>query len=397
MNEFTKRREKILEQMPAKTVAILHSGDQKQSSRDQNFPFSPNRNFLYLTGLEIPRCILMLHKKAEDKTEEFLFIERPDDHSVLYFGEMKEADYYEQETGIETCDYIDRFDFTLRRVLARFSTEVVYLDIDHYGNGYAQKLADSLRGDLPFLQFKNIAPAIARLRRIKTADEIANIRRAIELTALGIESIRENIKPGIMEYQLEAHFDFALRYNGAHGTAFDTIMASGINSCTLHYEDNNCKLEKGDVLLIDLGAQYNYYCADISRTFPVDGKFSDKQQYFYDAVLETQKYLIENCLRPGFVHENTWTETNKYLSKFLIKAGLIQSESEIKKYLPHGICHFLGLDAHDAGEFGLLEPGMVITCEPGVYLPEYGFGIRIEDDILITENGCENLSAVIAK
>jgi len=398
LSDFKSRQEKILAQMEPQSIAIIHSGDQKQRSWDQKYPFTPNRNFLYLTGLDLPRCILLLHKKHDGTGETLLFIERPNAHSQLHFGEMKDADYYGAATGISTCDYTDRFDFMLQRLLTR--TLNIYFDIDGYGafeGGYTQTLAASIRSALPHLQFKNIAPIIARLRRFKSEDEITSIRRAIEITKLGIDSIRENLKPGLMEYQLEAHFDFALRYNGAQGTAFDTIMAGGANSCIIHYGSNNCELKKGDVLLMDLGAQYNYYAADISRTFPVEGTFTPKQLYFYEAVLETQLHIIENCLKPGFVHEKTWDEANKILSKWLIKSGEMQSESEIRRYLPHGICHFLGLDTHDVGEFDLLEPGMVITCEPGVYLPQYGFGIRIEDDILITQNGCEVLSADIAK
>lgn len=209
-------------------------------------------------------------------------------------------------------------------------------------------------------------------------------------------AILDNMKSGLYEYQLESYFDQAIKYHGSTSYAFETIAASGKNSCCLHYSKNNCEISDGDLVLFDLGATSDYYCADISRTFPANGKFTPRQREIYDIVLRGQKLVFES-IKPGL----TTRDLNNILVDFykveLKKIGLIKEDSEVSKYYYHGVSHHLGLDCHDLCDYTPLKPGSVITVEPGLYILEESIGIRIEDDALVTEDGCINLSAEIIK
>ena len=222
------------------------------------------------------------------------------------------------------------------------------------------------------------------------------MRKAIGITASGVRAILDHMRDGVNEMELEAWFDFTLTMNGAKNTAFDTILAGGKNSNVLHYANNDQTLRNGDVLLIDLGAEYGYYASDISRTFPVSGKFTDIQKTVYNAVLYGQQKVFE-FLAPGKPVEETLDVARNAIGEKLLEAGIIRDMEQMKKVLPHGVSHYVGLDCHDVGDWDLLAPGMVVTMEPGAYLPELGFGVRIEDDALITEDGAELLSPQIPK
>ncbi|UYP00321.1 M24B family metallopeptidase [Oceanotoga sp. DSM 15011] len=222
-------------------------------------------------------------------------------------------------------------------------------------------------------------------------------KKAIEITKNGIYEMMKNSKPDMMEYQIEAYFDFILKSNGVTEYAFPTIAASGKNGAILHYSSNNSKASDGDLILFDLGAKWNNYSADISRTFPVNGRFTQRQKDIYNVILDTMKE-IENNAKPGITLGNLNELSKRLLADGCKKLGLIEDEKDLSKYYFHSIGHFLGLDTHDVGQRGKeFEPGMIITNEPGLYIPEENIGIRIEDDLLITENGCENLSKEIIK
>ncbi|NLL68730.1 MAG: Xaa-Pro dipeptidase, partial [Acholeplasmataceae bacterium] len=242
----------------------------------------------------------------------------------------------------------------------------------------------------------NIHQEIAALRMIKSSDEIDNIKKAIKITNEALNNVLKNIKSGIYEYEVVADYNYIL---GKHNVepSFDTIAASGHNATVLHYVENNSVIPKNSLMLFDLGVNYSNYASDISRTYPVDGKFTPRQKEFYELVLKANKETIK-MLKPGV----TWKEFNDYakdiLSSGLIKMGLIKEKEEISKYYYHSIGHFLGLDVHDVGVYNVaLQAGMVVTVEPGLYISEEDIGIRIEDDILITENGSINLSIDIPK
>ncbi|MGL4373555.1 MAG: M24B family metallopeptidase, partial [Turicibacter sp.] len=226
---------------------------------------------------------------------------------------------------------------------------------------------------------------------------IEQMKIAIDKTRIGIEALMKQSKPGMKEYQLEAHYDFAIKTEGVKKTSFHTIAASGANATILHYGENNCEMQDGDLILFDLGCEWNNYCSDISRTFPVNGKFSDRQKAVYQVVLDTQMAIVE-MLKPGLDMAEVNAKARKMLADGCKTLGLIENDEDLVKYYYHGIGHYLGLDTHDVGgRGGVLKPGMVITVEPGLYIAEESIGIRIEDDVLITEDGHINLSKDIIK
>jgi len=260
--------------------------------------------------------------------------------------------------------------------------------------------AKEFQSQYPFLQSHNLYPIIAKLRQIKSAEEVENLRTAIEKTRIGIEAMMKAANPGMFEYEIEAHYDFAAKLNGVQERAFHTIAASGVNATVLHYESNNSQTKDGDLILFDLGCSWNNYAADISRTFPVNGKFTERQKEIYTAVLDVEKAVIAK-IKPGV----EMSELNKLAKDLLTKKcrdlGLIgesDSDDDVAKYYYHTIGHSLGLDTHDVGgrEFTLAS-GMVITIEPGLYIKKEQVGVRIEDNILVTDDGHENLSAAIIR
>jgi Xaa-Pro aminopeptidase len=253
---------------------------------------------------------------------------------------------------------------------------------------YENRLAATLSAAYPFLKSGNLGAILGNMRRIKDAGELATIREAVRITGKGIEGILEELKPGVNERLLEARFEYEIRKEGAEGSAFHPIVAGGKNAVVLHYNANNQDLPEQGLLLLDLGASFLHYSADLSRTYPITGLFSAEEAYYYQGVLAAQEAVIA-ALKPGLQLEKTTDIAREALYPFCKDKGDAKSLEDMKKLLPHGVCHYMGLDTHDVGDRDLLEPGMVLTIEPGVYLPEKGIGIRIEDDAIITAEGCE--------
>lgn len=398
-NFYRERREKIAESMADNSLAFLFAGRPVQKTTDMDYPFAPNRNYYYLTGCKRPNWFLVLQKLGGAYSE-WMFIERPDPYYEMYHGKMPDLEDVQAQTGVDKVCYLDRFEWEFSRVLSRNYIEYLYFDFhkrdldtaSYLENDMARRLTDMY----PCLQARSLSRQICNLRPVKNQAEIDCIQKAIDLTDRGIRSILDHLKPGVNEREMEAYFEFALKMGGAGGNAFHPIIAGGKNSVYLHYEDNDQYVRDGDLLLLDLGAEYEYYAADISRTFPVNGKFTEEQKIYYEAVLHAQDKLVE-FLKPGADVEKTLDVAREAIGEKLLAAGKIASLDEMVKLLPHGVCHYVGLDCHDVGGRGLLEPGMVVTMEPGVYMAELGFGIRIEDDVLITEDGCRVMSASIPR
>jgi len=249
----------------------------------------------------------------------------------------------------------------------------------------------------PELKIKDATTILDDLRRIKTEVEAEEIRKAIGYTNSGIQAMMKAVHPGMNERELESLFEFSVKNSGSKGISFNTIAASGKNATVLHYEDNNCLIQAGNLVLTDLGALSNEYAADITRTYPANGKFSERQKQFYQLVLNVNETIITS-IKPGVMLSELNALATDMLAEGMIKLGKIKEKSEISKYYYHGIGHFLGLDVHDVGTYTKpLEPGVVITVEPGIYVSEEGIGIRIEDNVLVTETGRENLSKQIIK
>ncbi len=304
-------------------------------------------------------------------------------------------------SGIETIKFVEDFDGWLNGLIYKNKVTRIFLDLEKHESGeahsHAHLFGQTLRENYLFLGIETAHPILADLRTIKSEFEIGEIQKAVDLTNAGLNAIMCALKPDMMEYQLEATFAHAIRMNGADGNSFHTIAASGADGVILHYEENDKEIKDGSLVLIDLGAQYHQYAADITRTYPASGKFSARQKEIYDIVLGAGQAVMD-IMKPGLPIEELNKTCKKYLTDELTRIGLIKFEEELTKYYYHGVSHYLGLDVHDIGNYErTLEPGMVFTVEPGLYIAEEEIGIRIEDDVMITEDGYRNLSSHIIK
>lgn len=397
---FIKNRKELAKVLDDNSILLLFAGTAPYKSADEQYQFAPNRNFYYLTGIDREKIILLISKIDGDISEK-IFVERPDPVMARWIGARMTAEEAKEVSGVENIDYLDKFEETIGSILERNRIEKLYLDLERQEIGAAitepQYFAKMINERYPYIEIKNVYYDIAKLRVIKSDEELQLMKKAIEITKEGIENMIDNIKPEMMEYEIEAYFDFTLKKNGIYEKAFKTIAASGKNATILHYVENNCNAEDGDLILFDLGAQYKYYNADISRTFPVNGKFTERQKQVYNIVLKAEE-AVEEAARPGLPYKELDEIAKKVLAEGCKELGLIEDDKELVKYYFHSVSHYLGLDAHDIGIYNtVLKPGMVITNEPGLYIEEEGIGIRIEDDLLITEDGCENLSKDILK
>ena len=396
MKRYEMRRAAVFSQMEKGAVMVLYSGEGIPSSMDDCCPFEANHHFSYLTGLRRENMALVMSRSSnEEKT--ILFIEEAVPSMERWTGKRVTKEEAKEISGIDDVRYIDSLPSALGRMAAREAVSAAYFDC--YRNAmtdvdsYNMQKAKAFAAAYPAVTLKNAHPMLAAMRMVKDESEIACIREAIALTDKGLRRILANLKPGQMEYQAQAEFEYAIRYHGAEGTAFSTIAGSGINGCMLHYETNHCKMEDGKLLLLDLGAKKDGYCADITRTYPVNGKYSERQKQIYDIVLSAN-LEVTKAAKPGLTLKQLNEICKKKLAEGLMAIGKIESEDQIGTYYMHGVSHHLGLDTHDAiaHDETLLAPGMVITNEPGLYIDEEEIGIRIEDDLLITEDGCEVLS-----
>lgn len=399
--EFISRRQRLAEKMPEYSALVLFSGGVKTRSHDDKYPFSPNRNFYYLTGIARSNLILMITKRAGIVTET-LFLQRPNELEAKWTGAVLSELEAKERSGIEHFDYLDEwlesFGTFMRRCEGRGS---LYLDLSRVQWSDeltpAEIFAEDALKKYRTMQIRDAGPWLKELRMVKSPAEIEEIRRAIAITDEAIRRMWAHARPGIMEYELEAHYDFTLKSHGVRELPYLPIIASGMNATVLHYEANNQRVEEGDLVLLDLGAASNYYAADISRTFPVNGRFTERQKQVYQLVLEAEIKTIE-AVKPGVTLQDLNEVTKQVFTDGLIRLGLIQESSELSKYYYHPVSHHLGLDTHDISDYtAAIQPGMVITIEPGLYIEEEAIGIRIEDDVLVTAAGYEVLSSQIPK
>lgn len=398
---YKNNRIQLLKKVNKNSIVLVFSGNAPHRSNDTYYPFEVNRNFYYLTGIERENLVYMA-VRFQDQVEEFLFVEKGDPVLEKWVGKKITPQKATEISGVKSVFYYDYLSTKVNSLFmnARINIEHIYVDFDRYSWDDPLTLGGEFYLDVhkkyPYLQCHDLSKLLIPLRYIKNSHEVSMIKKAIDITNEGIKSLMSNAEENIYEYQLEAFFDFTIKSKGAK-LAFDTISASGKNATILHYVQNNQIIQNNSLILFDLGARVNNYCADISRTFPVNGKFSDRQREIYSIVLNCMKEVIK-MMQPG----KSMIDINKFAKDFLAKSckniGLIDNLEEITKYYYHSIGHSLGLNTHDVGDRDIvLQPGMVYTCEPGLYIEEEGIGIRIEDDILITENGNINLSEHIIK
>ena len=392
----TNNRNKVFKRMLDNSVLILFAGHAPYKRGDEKYEFSPDRNFYYVTGIDRENQIIMF-LKTESARSATLCIERDNGYLAKWVGANMTEDEARLESGIEEISYLDKFYGDLSDTVFKNNIKHIYIDLENREwdavESESLKFANEFRKKYPAVDMIDAYPFFADLRMIKEPYELDLMRKAVKITTDGLEAMMKNARPGMYEYELEAYFDFVLTKNGVTDKAFKTIVASGERGTILHYSKNNCMAKDGDLVLVDCGAQYGWYCGDITRTFPVNGKYTPLQKQIYDIVLEGQRRVIET-IRPGVKFSRLNETLKEFYFEELKNLGLVSSPEEVSKYYFHGVSHYLGAETHDIGRYGdrTLVPGMVLTVEPGLYIEEYGIGIRTEDDALVTENGCELLS-----
>lgn len=394
---FIKHREAVLDLMEDNSILIEFNRPNLNDGAVFNYKYDENRNYFYLTGLLEYENIVIL-QKIKGNSSSMILINPYDEFKAKWVGAPLSKEEVTEISGIKNVRYLDSFN----QLINQYSSLVnnIYLDfVPNKSNRLNEDelLAKDFKNHFPWINILNSRPLFTKVRTIKSEEEIDEMRKAIRITNEGIKNILRHIGPKY-EYQLESYFDQSIKYNGGTGYAFPTIAASGANACCLHYMENTSKAKDGDLILFDLGSSVNMYCSDISRTFPINGKFTKRQKELYNIVLKGQQVVFDNT-KPGITTKELNQILRDYYKEELYKIGLIKekTEEEVSKYYYHGVSHHIGLDCHDLCEYTPLKAGSIISNEPGLYIAEEGIGIRIEDDVLVTENGAEWLSKDIIK
>ncbi len=400
LNLYKTRRDCVFATMDEQSCAVFFAGEAVKRSSDATYPFSVNRNFFYLTGLDEDGLVLLMVKTSQG-VKEILYIKEVNEAFEKWVGRSIRKEEAMTRSEIQLIQTIPQFEQVFSRGIYFNTLNTVYIDAERYdvksrpfeGENFAKRVKELYPG----LTVVNLNTTINAMRSLKSHAEVEELKRAIEITRHGIEAILKHLKPGMKEYEAAAYFKFELaRHNACE--SFETIAASGPEATILHYVRNDRTIQDGELVLFDLGADYGHYCADISRTFPANGKFTPRQKEIYNIVLLAQKRVIA-AIKPGV----TLLQLNEIVKETYrveaVKAKIIDTQEQIDEIYYHGVSHLLGLDTHDVGqvESMVLKPGHVITVEPGLYSAKEGVGIRIEDNIRVTEQGCENLSPDILK
>lgn len=398
---FIRNRKKLTSLLKQGSLAILNASDEFQRNGDQYHPFRQNSDLFYLTGFDQEKCVLCLFPDHPlENMREVVFTVKTNDSMVTWYGHKYSLEEAVEVSGVKTVKWLDEFDDFLKEIVLR--AEFIYLNI--YENARFQcdvpsrdqRFAEKMKQEYPLHKYERLAPLMVQLRLCKESEEIEIIQHACNITEKAFRRVLKTIKPDMMEYEVEAEITHEFIVNGATGHAYYPIVASGINACVLHYVKNDMHLSDGSLILLDFGAEYANYAADLTRTIPVNGRFSKRQKDCYNAVLKVMK-LAQTFMVPGTTIEAINKEVSKLMESEMIGLGLFTAENVKNqdpknplyfKYYMHGNSHFIGLDVHDAGTRQMiLKPGMILSCEPGLYIKEECMGIRIENDILVTQNG----------
>ncbi|PIB35680.1 X-Pro aminopeptidase [Reichenbachiella sp. 5M10] len=402
---FVKNRAKFSQRLKPNSVAILNSSDIMPTTADGTLPFKQDANLFYLSSIDQEESILLIAPDFPNESmREILFLRRTNEDIAIWEGHKYTKEEAIEASGVQHILWLDSFESTLNTILAE--TENIYLDSnEHIRNASSVETRTArftkwCKAVYPLHRYERIAPLLTDLRCIKEPEEIKQIQHACDITEKGFRRILEFTKPGVWEYEIEAEYIYEFLRNRATGFGYEPIIASGANSCVLHYVENNKQCKDGDLILFDVGAEYANYNADMSRTIPVNGKFSKRQKDIYNAVLRVKNAATE-MLVPGNAIPEYHKEVGKLMESELIALGLLRKSDvekqdpnnpAYKRYFMHGTSHHLGINVHDvASIYKKFEPGMVLTVEPGIYVREEGIGVRIEDNILITETGQKNL------
>lgn len=394
-NYFIENRRKFLEKLPDDTIAVIFSGTSLRKTADQYYPFEANHNFYYLTGIEQEGSVLVVEKKSGRILKLVLCISTYDAYAEKWYGSRITRDEAAKISGIYDVSYSEGLDGMIRNMLTGWDGSVS-IDKDAI-SGSDVWFSNYLEESFPEIGIINIFPIFSQLRKIKSPYEVMMIKKAIEATGEGILQVYKTAKAGMAEYELAAEFAYVLAKMGLGEPSFESIVAAGRNFNYLHYPQLNAIIQKGDLVLMDLGAYYGGLSSDISRAFPIDGKFTEKQRAVYQMVRELQETAFA-MIRPGVLLKDVNEACKKLAGIRLNELGVVVKPDEEAKYYWHNVSHHLGLDVHDiCSREEILEAGMVLTVEPGVYIPEWNVGLRIEDNVLVTPQGCEILSDSIPR
>jgi len=403
-NLFITNRKNFIRHLPKGTLAIFNSNDLMPKSGDATFPFRQHPDLFYLTGIDQEDTSLILFPDCPvEKYREVLFVRKTNELIMIWEGEKFTQEQAGKISGIKNALWKEEFEGVLKTVM--YLTNTVYLNTNEHDRATATtpdfdlRFARQLKEKYPLHHFERLAPIMSSLRTIKADAEIDLIKKAIDITSKAFRRILKFVKPGVLEYEIEAEIIHEFTKHGT-GHAYYPIIASGKSSNILHYVTNNKQCKDGDVLLMDFAAEYANYAADLTRTIPVNGKFTKRQKEVYNSVLRIQREAMK-MMKPGIKLDDFNKQVGNIVTEELIKLKLLKSadvkkqdeEKPLwKKYMPHGTSHFLGLDVHDIGNrYEPIKAGMVFTCEPGIYIKEEGFGIRLENDMLVTKNGTVDL------
>lgn len=402
---FILNRKNFTEKLSKNAMAVFCSNEEMPRNGDQFYPFRQQSDFYYLSGIDKDFSYLILYPDHPNpEMREILFVEPYSETKVIWRGEMMDAKEAAEISGVANVMYSDRFNSVLQDLA--YACDTIYLNTYEYPKYECdvvtrqQRFFDDVRKKFPLHRYDRSAPILNKLRMIKSQEEIDVIRHACNITAEAFRRCLKTVKPDRYEYQIQAEIEYVFKLNNANGHAYYPIVASGKNACCLHYSANNALLKDNDLILFDIGCEYKNYASDLSRTIPVNGRFTQRQKDCYNAVLRVMKEITK-LYKPGGTIDEINRTTYALMEKEMIALGLF-TEEDVKnqdpenplyrKYLMHGMAHHIGLDVHDSvDKYEPFKPGMILTCEPGIYIREEGIGIRIENDLLITENEPINL------
>ena len=396
---FIKNRKKFIDKMEDNSIAFFNSNDNYPVSADTTLPFEQHRDLFYLSGINQEETVLLLFKKSNEEFKEIIFLTEPNDLLTHWEGARLDRKKTLSISGIHNICWLNELDKIIGALMKE--VQILYLNKNEH---YRAKIETQTREErfnnwitkeYPSKETKGCNIILQGLRSIKEPIEIQLIQKACDITELGFRRILNFVKPGVWEYEIEAEFSHEFLRNKSKKFAYSPIIASGINSNILHYIKNNNQCREGDVLLLDVGAEYANYSSDMTRTIPVSGKFTKRQKAIYNSVLLVKNEATK-LLRPGLLWKEHYAEVGKIMTSELLKLGLlskndVQNQTKenpaFKKYFTHGVSHHLGLDTHDYGDLSRpIEKNMVFTVEPGIYVQEENFGIRLEDDVVVQEN-----------
>lgn len=394
---FISNRKALYDTLPAGSLVVLFSGHAPRKTADEMYPFFADRSFVYFTGITQERTVL-LAKVGEDSAEECMYILPPDLHAERWTGERIKAAQVEEISGIRECRNVEHFTDEFRRMAYSGDFSYLCLDFDQLDTAEpwrdAMKLSNKSKEYFPYLHQINLHPQICRMRSVKKLCEIAAMKHAEEITRDGILAMMRASRPGLYEYQYKAEWDHALAQHGVLSPAFPSIISAGQNNFCIHYYAYRGQAQDGELVLNDVGAIWDFLCTDVSRAWPVNGRFSDRQRALYECAYATSNHMFE-ILKPGYTTREVDRMVHEYCGGLLRDIGALRPDEPVEKLMWHGGAHQVGFDVHDVCDYSKpVQPGYVFCVDVGIYHEEWGIGFRLEDNCLITEDGCENLSAV---